>query len=104
MTWCAALAFYFHEDDQIAFVISLLITFGSGFLNVGYLSACVRDNIEYERKAFCKTIPTWQPIFEPDSTALGALGDAIFKINQAVPDYLGAANIRRLTGMEGDNG
>ena len=32
MTWCAALAFYFHEDDQIAFVISLLITFGSGFL------------------------------------------------------------------------
>lgn len=79
-------------------------TFGSGFLNVGYLSACVRDNIEYERKAFCKTIPTWQPIFEPDSAALGALGDAIFKINQAVPDYLGAANIRRLTGMEGDNG
>ena len=79
-------------------------TFGSGLLNVGYLSACVRDNIEYERKAFCKTIPTWQPIFEPDSAALGALGDAIFKINQAVPDYLGAANIRRLTGMEGDNG
>ena len=79
-------------------------TFGSGLLNVGYLSACVRDNIEYERKAFCKTVPTWQPIFEPDSAALGALGDAIIKINQAVPDYLGANNIRQLTGMEGDNG
>lgn len=79
-------------------------TFGSGLLNVGYLSACVRDNIAYERKAFCKTLPTWQPIFEPDSAALGALGDAIIKINQAVPDYLGADNIRRLTGMEGDNG
>lgn len=78
-------------------------TFGSGLLNVGYLSACVRDNIEYERKAFCKTVPTWQPIFEPDSAALGALGDAIIKINQAVPDYLGANNIRQLTGMEGDN-
>ena len=79
-------------------------TFGSGLLNAGYLSACVRDNIEYERKAFCKTIPTWQPIFEPDSTALGALGDAILKINQAVPDYLGVADIRRLTGIEGNNG
>lgn len=79
-------------------------TFGSGLLNVGYLSACVRDNIAYERKAFCNTVPTWQPIFEPDSAALGALGDAIIKINQAVPDYLGADNIRRLTGMEGDNG
>lgn len=79
-------------------------TFGSGFLNVGYLSACVRDNIEYNRKAFCNTIPCWQPIFEPDSAALGALGDAIIKINQAVPDYLGANNIRQLTGMEGDNG
>lgn len=79
-------------------------TFGSGFLNVGYLSACVRDNIEYNRKAFCNTTPCWQPIFEPDSAALGALGDAIIKINQAVPDYLGANNIRQLTGMEGDNG
>ena len=32
MTWCAAIAFYFHEEDQIAFLMSLLITFGSGFL------------------------------------------------------------------------
>lgn len=78
-------------------------TFGSGLLNVGYLAACVRDNVSYERKAFCNTVPVWQPIFEPDSAALGALGDAIIKINQAVPDYLGASNIRQLTGMEGNN-
>lgn len=78
-------------------------TFGSGFLNVGYLAACVRDNMAYDRKAFCNTTPVWQPIFEPDSAALGALGDAIIKINQAVPDYLGASNIRQLTGMEGNN-
>ena len=32
MTWCAAVAIYFHEEDQIAFLMSLLITFGSGFL------------------------------------------------------------------------
>lgn len=76
-------------------------TFGSGLLNVGYLAACVRDDMQYDRKAFSHTVPTWQPIFEPDSAALGALGDAIIKINQAVPDYLGASDIRQLTGMEG---
>ena len=32
MSCCAALAFYYHEDDQIAFLMSMLITFGSGFL------------------------------------------------------------------------
>ena len=32
MSLCAALAFYYHEEDQIAFLMSLLITFGSGFL------------------------------------------------------------------------
>ena len=32
MAWCAAMSFYFHEDDQIAFLMSLLITFGCGFL------------------------------------------------------------------------
>ena len=78
-------------------------TFGSGLLNVGYLAACVRDNYSYERQAFCNTRPTWQPIFEPDSAALGALGDAVFKINQAIPDYLTADTIRHLTGLEGGN-
>lgn len=32
MTWCAAMAISFHEDDQIAFLLSLLLTFASGFL------------------------------------------------------------------------
>ena len=32
MTWCAVMSFYFQEDDQIAFLLSLLITFGCGFL------------------------------------------------------------------------
>ena len=26
MAWCAAMAFYYHEEDQIAFLMSLLIT------------------------------------------------------------------------------
>lgn len=76
-------------------------TFGSGLLNVGYLCACVRDNYEYERRAFCNTIPVWQPIFEPDASALGAIGDAAFKINQAIPGYLDASVIRHMTGIEG---
>lgn len=77
-------------------------TFGSGLLNTGYLAACVRDGVAYERKSFCNTVPTWEPIFEPDSAALGALGDAIFKINQVVPEYLDRSAIRRMTGIEGN--
>ncbi len=79
-------------------------TFGSGLLNAGYLAACVRDSTAYDRKAFCNTVPVWQPIFEPDYAALGALGDAIIKINQAVPDYLGSSDIRQLTGITGTEG
>lgn len=76
-------------------------TFGSGLLNVGYLAACVRDDTAYERKAFCSTVPTWQPIFEPDSAALGALGDALYKLDQIIPGYLDRSAVRRLTGIEG---
>lgn len=79
-------------------------TFGVGYLNAGYLAACVRDNYEYDRRAFANTVPEWLPIFEPDAAALGATGDAIFKINEAVPGFIGAGNLRRMTGMESDNG
>lgn len=78
-------------------------SFGTGFLNAGYLAACVRDNMEYERKAFCNVKPVWLPIFEPDASSLGIIGDAILKINQAVPDFLGAGNIKQLTGLESDS-
>lgn len=77
-------------------------TFGVGFLNAGYLAACIRDNVTYDRSAFIKTKAEWLPIFEPDSAALGAAGDAILKVNQAVPGFIGADNIHRLTGLESD--
>ena len=77
-------------------------TFGVGFLNAGYLAACVRDRQTYDRTAFADTKPMWQPIFEPDAAGLGVIGDAILKINQASPDFLGARNIKQLTGMESD--
>lgn len=77
-------------------------TFGVGFLNAGYLAACLRDKYSYERSAFAKTRTAWAPIFEPDASALGAVGDALYKINQAVPNYIGKKSIHRMTGLEGD--
>lgn len=76
--------------------------FGTGLLNVGYLAVCIRDRYAYQRDAFRDTKVAWLPIFEPDAAALSGVGDAILKINQAVPDYLGARNIKALTGMESD--
>ena len=78
-------------------------TFGTCLLNVGYLAVCIRDRYAYQRDAFRDTKVAWLPIFEPDAAALSGVGDAILKINQAVPDYLGARNIKALTGMESDS-
>ncbi len=77
-------------------------TFGTGFLNAGYLAACVRDRQSYLRSAFRNVRPTWAPIFEPDAAALASIGDAVLKFNQASDGYLGNRNIRAMTGMESD--
>lgn len=77
-------------------------TFGTGFLNAAYLAACVRDNYPYKRYAFAEVQPVWLPIFEPDASALGVIGDAILKINQASEGFMGARNIRALTGLRSD--
>ncbi len=77
-------------------------TFGVGYLNAGYLAACVRDDYAYQRKAFANTRLLWLPIFEPDAAGLASIGDAILKINQASEGFLGAKNIRTLTGLESD--
>ena len=75
-------------------------TFGSGFLNVGYLSACVRDNVAYKREQFYLTTPVWEPVFEPDSAMLSSIGDGVGKINQAVPGYFDKKNLSVLTGIQ----
>ena len=75
-------------------------TFGSGFLNVGYLAACVRDETEYRRQEFYRTKAAWEPVFEPDAAMLSGIGDGVGKINQAVPGYFGPGNLRDLTGIE----
>lgn len=75
-------------------------TFGSGFLNVGYLAACLRDDYSYQRQQLYLTTPIWEPIFEPDAAMLSSIGDGAIKINQAVPGYFGKDNLRYMTGVK----
>lgn len=75
-------------------------SFGTGFLNVGYIAACLRDGFPYMRQQFYLTKPKWEPIFEPDSTMLSGIGDGVTKINQAIPGYFNHENLRNLTGIE----
>ncbi len=78
-------------------------SFGVGFLNAGYLAACIRDKYPYKRNQLYKTVPMWEPVFEPDAAAIAAIGDAAVKVNQAVPGYFGDQNMRDLTGLDSDN-
>lgn len=74
-------------------------TFGTGFLNVGYLAACVRDRMPYLRREIYKTQPKWEPIFEPDAAQLSGIGDAAMKIQQSFPDYFDKEKLQDLTGI-----
>lgn len=78
--------------------------FGSGFLNVGYLAACLRDGMDYKRSEFYKVTPKWEQVFESDAAALSLIGDGAIKINQAIPGYMAGDTLRDLTGIEGANG
>lgn len=73
--------------------------FGSGFLNVGYLAACLRDDYPYLRRQLYLTKPIWEPVFEPDASTLSLIGDGAIKTNQAVPGYFNAQNLQDLTGI-----
>ena len=74
-------------------------TFGTGFLNAGYLAACVRDNMEYKRTEIYQSRPKWLPLFEPDAAMLSGIGDAFIKLTQAFPDYVDADKLKELTGI-----
>ena len=73
--------------------------FGSGFLNVGLVAACLRDQFSYNRSALYQTIPVWKPAFVMDNSAIATLGDGIIKINQAVPGAVGKKTIERMSGI-----
>lgn len=76
-------------------------TFGSGFLNVGYLAACLRDDYAYQRSQLYLTTPKWEPVFEADASTLALIGDGAIKINQAIPGYVDGTMLRDLTGIKG---
>lgn len=74
-------------------------TFGIGFLNTGYLAVSVRDGYAYERNQIYMTKPTWEPIFEPDAAMLSGIGDAVGKINTAVPGFFSSESLEQYTGI-----
>lgn len=74
-------------------------TFGTGFINAGYLAACVRDNMPYQREVFYETQVKWNPIFPVDVTRFAGAGDAFIKINDAVPGYLTEEKLEEILGI-----
>lgn len=74
-------------------------TFGSGFLNAGFIAACLRDKYPYRREQLYLTKPIWEPVFEPDAASLSSIGDGVIKINQAIPGYIDTSNLYDLTGI-----
>ena len=77
--------------------------FSVGFKNVGYIGACMRDGVAYEREELFETRILWRPVFEPDAAALSLIGDGAIKLNQAMADggtYINEDRMRRLTGIE----
>jgi len=77
--------------------------FSVGFKNVGYLGACIRDDMNYLREEIFETEALWKPTFEPDAAMLSAIGDGVLKLNQAFEagdGFIDAEKMRRITGIE----
>ena len=74
-------------------------TFGIGFKNAGYLAACIRDGQKYNRSQLYMTEPIWTPPFPADVSMLGGIGDALGKIETAMPGYMTEEKIYELTGI-----
>ena len=73
--------------------------FSIGFINAGYLAACIRDNYKYQRTQLANTSILWTPVFPADVSMLGAIGDAVSKIGEILPDYLTEEKLFELTGI-----
>jgi len=74
-------------------------SFNIGIINAGFLAACIRDNVKYQRSQLSYTVPVWSPVFPADVSMLGAIGDAVGKINTAYPDYLTEEKLFEITGL-----
>lgn len=87
-----------HEDLRLT-AKKAQKSFNVGIMNVGFLAACIRDNFKYQRSQLAYTTPVWTPVFPADVSMLGAIGDAIGKINTAYPDYLTVEKLYEITGL-----
>lgn len=77
-----------------------MLTIGSGFLNAGFVAACLRDEQNYDRRALYGSQIRWKPIIKADAAMLSGLGDGAIKINQAIPGYFDKNAVERLTGIK----
>lgn len=57
MGWCLAVAFIHHEDDTLAFLVSMLLTFGFGFLFL-FLGRNAENSLS-RRDAYVVVTATW---------------------------------------------
>ena len=67
---------------------------------MGYIGACIRDDVDYQREEVFKTKAIWKPTFEPDASMLSSIGDGVIKINQAIPGFVDGYKMRKITGIE----
>ena len=74
--------------------------FGVGFINTGFIGACIRDKMAYQRSEVYKTKAVWRPTFEPDMSALSIAGDGLIKLSQALPNFVTEERVHRLTGID----
>lgn len=74
--------------------------FGVGLKNAVYVADCLKNNTAYDRNALANVTCKWEPIFEPDFAALASIGDALYKLNEVSPDYIGEDTIQQLTGLK----
>ena len=74
--------------------------FGVGFINAGFIGACIRDEFAYKRQEVYKTKVIWKPTFEPDMSALSIAGDGLIKIADAIPGFITEKRVHRLTGID----
>lgn len=73
--------------------------FGAGFVNAGYLAACMRDGYKWQRTQLYMTKAAWMPVFPADVSMLGAIGDAAQKIEGSFPGYMTEEKLFDLTGI-----
>lgn len=88
-----------HENLRLT-AASAQKTFGICLLNAGFIAACMRDKIAYDRNELYRTKAKWENTFAIDPSTLSTIGDGIIKINQAVPNAININNIYDLIGVE----